>query len=148
MEDYFDVVIIVVIVAREKCPEISDICHHFLSTFDADQAVKTSSNYSSIHVLPSLCNMTFMVSKLFSLSLSLFFALRYPHQDCIQCLGIKSSMRECRKPEYKICRFLAAVPFNRRQSGYAVTVVSQEEGDDPPSGRIERSARAQFGQAA
>ena len=52
-----------------------------------------------------------------------FSALRYPHQDCLQCLGIKSSMRECWKSKYKNCRFLPAVPFDRRQSGYAVAAV-------------------------
>ena len=57
--------------------------------------------------------------------LSLLFALRYPHQDCLQCLGIKSSMRECLKSEYKNRKFPTAVPLNRRQSGYAVAVVTR-----------------------
>lgn len=77
--------------------------------------------------------------------LSLLFALRYPHQDCLQCLGIKSLMRECRKSEYKNCRFLAEAPFNRRQARYAVAVGRQEECDDPRPGRVERSGRALIG---
>ena len=74
-----------------------------------------------------------IISLSFSLSLSLFFALRYPHQDCLQCLGIKSLMRDCQKSKYKNTRFLAPFPFNRRQSAYAVAIVAQEDCHGPRS---------------
>lgn len=74
-----------------------------------------------------------IISLSLSLSFSLLFALRYPRQDCLQCLGIKSLMRECQKSKYKNTRSLAPVPFNRRQSAYGVAVVTQEDCHGPPT---------------